>query len=229
MSELIIDSLTEDDKFLIELDSNIWLMDNHRWAYYTWEKFRLKSDIPKFSLVHADYHWDGGNDFHSLPEKEQELLHGNLDSIFQLVHEGNWIRFDSFIAPAVIRGFLSEVHFYCNQDDSYDVGIEEGLLARMGTLQTIHDDVKTLSNHQFTHPVIFDLCLDLFNESDGWFDGDLWSESKIMQFLTSIKKTICEAELVTVSLSFGYSGTEDDTRWLAKLVIPTLENWRLHR
>lgn len=33
-------NLQSDDEFLAELNSNVWLMDNHKWALYVWEKFR---------------------------------------------------------------------------------------------------------------------------------------------------------------------------------------------
>ena len=32
--------LQNDDEFLAELSSNIWIMGNHKWALYVWEKFR---------------------------------------------------------------------------------------------------------------------------------------------------------------------------------------------
>jgi len=221
-----IDVLVEDDEFLVEAGSNIWLMDSHRWAFYVWEKFRLVSKAPQFSLVHADYHWDGGNDFHSSVEKERDLLAANLDQIFELVREGNWIRFDSFIAPAVIRGFIGEVHFFCTQNDGWDVGVDEELLARTGIRQVLHENIQSLSKQRFSFPVIFDLCLDLFNNSTNWYAGDIWPESRILEFLKAMEQCIREAHLVTISLSFGYSGTETDTRRLAKLVLPILQEWR---
>lgn len=226
MCNLEIASLVEDDEFLADLGSNIWLMDNHKWAFYVWEVFRRTSTVPKFSLVHADYHWDGCNDFHDSEDKERELLAASEDNIFSLVHDENWIRFDSFIAPAIIRGFIEEVHFYCTQDDIFDVGIDEQLLTRMGTHQTIHDNFHSLSNQQFSCPVFFDLCLDLFNDSDTLYGSNLWPESRIIEFLAAMKQTIRDAHLVTVSLSFGYSGTSEDTRRLAQLVLPILQDWR---
>ncbi len=52
------------------------------------------------------------------------------------------------------------------------------------------------------------------------------SARQIMYFLNAMKEKIIAAEVVTVSLSFGYSGTEADTRQLTKLVLPVLEEWR---
>jgi hypothetical protein len=226
MPNIETNNLAPDDNFLVCLDSEIWLMDNHKWAFLVWEKFKLISDIPKFSLIHADYHWDGVNDFYSAPEKESELLNSNIDQLHAMVAEGNWIRFDSFIAPAVIRGSIGEIHFFCTQDEGEDNGIDEDILSRMSTRQFFHDNMVSLSNQKFSFPVIFDLCLDLFDTSIILDQGEHWPDSEIIEFLTSMKPIIQAASVVTVSLSFGYSGSEEDTRRLAKLVLPILQKWR---
>lgn len=118
------------------------------------------------------------------------------------------------------------MHFLCKQDDGSDVGIDHELLARSGTRQFIHHDPEALSKQTFSSPLIFDLCLDLFNDSDKWYQGDIWSDHDIRAFLDITRPLIQKARLVTVSLSFGYSGTEDDTRRLAKMVLPMLTQWR---
>ncbi len=226
MPNIETNNLTPDDSFLVCLGSEIWLMDNHKWAFFVWEKFSQISGIPKFSLIHADYHWDGINDFYSFPEKELELLSSNVDQLQAMVAEGNWIRFDSFIAPAVMRGIIGEIHFFCSQDEGEDNGVDEDILTRMNTQQFFHANMESLSNQEFSFPVIFDLCLDLFNTSTILDQGELWPDSEIMRFLITMKPAIQAASVVTVSLSFGYSGSEDDTRRLAKLVLPLLQEWR---
>ena len=70
--------------------------------------------------------------------------------------------------------------------------------------------------------MIFDLCLDLFNRSDDWAEGDLWSDAEIDGFLGEVARLITAAELVTVSMSFNYSGTAENTRHLTKFVIPRI-------
>ena len=221
-----LDVLQKDDEFYADLGSNIWLMDNHKWAFYVWNKFHLESGIPRFSLIHADHHWDGGNDFHEAPEEEKEFLNASDERLIELLREEMWIRWDSFISPAIIRGFIDEVHFFCKQDDDFDVGISEELLSRSGTKQFIHEDIRPLVSQKFSSPLIFDLCLDLFNKSDMWYQGDIWPQNEIDDFLETTKPLIQQARLITVSLSFGYSGTEDETRQLAKHVLPRLEQWR---
>jgi len=220
-----INALDADDDYYVDLGSNLWLMDNHKWALYIWHRFRGASEIPKFSLVHADYHWDGGSDFHGSEEDEQKILNADEAGLQQLIREENLIRYDSFIAPAVLRGYLSEVHFFCKQNE-YDIGIDADLLARTGTLQEIHDTVEALAAQEFSSPLIYDLCLDLFNKSNMHYGSDIWPDEEIVGFLDACKPLVEKAELVTVSLSFGCSGTKDDTRRLARLVLPKLEEWR---
>jgi len=227
MASLSFNELVEDDLFYKELGSDIWVMDSHRWAYYIWEKFRASQKIEeKFSVVHIDYHWDGGNDFHDSPVQEIELVEGDLEAIYELVRKGNWIRFDSFISPAIIRGFVDEVHFYCEQSDGYDIGIGDELLQRKATSQFIHKDIQSVSSYDFKSPVIFDFCIDIFNRSNMYYQSDIWSDDEISEFLQCCQEMVTKASLVTVSFSFGYAGTEEDTRRLAEKVVKTFQEWR---
>jgi len=70
----IASKLAEDPRYHQHLAGNTCLVDDHRWAFYAWEKERKNLAITKYSLIHVDQHWDGGNDFHHSPEKEQELF-----------------------------------------------------------------------------------------------------------------------------------------------------------
>jgi hypothetical protein len=211
------DSLVEDDQLLINLGKGVWLMDNHRWALKVWETERKHT---RYSLVHADYHWDAGYDFHGHPEQEARLLSASSAEVAEIVAAGTWIKFDSFIAPAVRRGLVNTVHFYCFQDDAEP--IDESILKICGATQVCHSSVESLGASYITGPLIFDLCLDLFNRSDQWEEGDLWSDGEILHFLEVVQPLVVRADIVTISLSFNYSGTHSDTRHLAKLVVPSL-------
>lgn len=220
------EALKADDEFLIELDAGVWLMDDHRWALHVWDSVCRPLRLQPVSLVHADYHWDAVNDFHSLPEEERKLQYLDADALFQIIKAGELIRYDSFIAPAVIRGLVSDLHFFCKQEN-VDAGLDPDLLRRYGVKQTFHRTADSLSAAQFERPVVFDLCLDLFNRSDVCYQGDIWPAGAIKSFLESARAAVLQADLVTISLSFGYSGTADDTRRLAELIVPTLQKWRL--
>lgn len=214
-----LNALKPDEAFLTHLGKNVWLMDDHRWAFIVWERCRSK---PKYCLVHADQHWDGVYDFHDDPEGEQALIAANIDCLEDFVADNDRIRCDSFIAPAVRRGLFKEVHFFCTEDDGNDIGLDEKLLTSSATTQFVHQTIAGLASQQFECPLIFDLCLDLFNRSGDWETGSLWSDAEVTDFLKSVEPLLQAAEIVTVSLSFGYSGTEEDTRRLAHLVCPRI-------
>ena len=215
--------LVPSDDFLVDLGQGVWLMDDHRWALLVWEKQRKTN---RYALVHADQHWDACYDFYEDPEAEQELVNADVSGIKKYLIDDERIRFDSFIAPAVKRGLFDVVHFYCTEDNGNDVGMYGQWLDSVGGRQVIHETWASLASAKFDWPVIFDLCLDLFNRSDQMGEGDLWSPTEIREFLEAIKHIIAAAELVTLSLSFEYSGTHSDTRDLAKLVVPILLSFR---
>lgn len=54
----------------------------------------------------CDYRWDGDYDLHCGAEQEQELLAADLQRPRAFIEEDEWIRYDSFIAPAVARGHV---------------------------------------------------------------------------------------------------------------------------
>jgi hypothetical protein len=85
-----------------------------------------------------------------------------------------------------------------------------------------HQTIASFASQQFDCPLIFDLWLDLFNRSGDRETGSLWSDAEVTDFLKSVEPLLQAAEIVTVSLSFGYSGTEEDTRRLAHLVCPRI-------
>lgn len=225
MCPINFNALEPCDDFLAHLGKSVWLMDDHRWAILVWEEQRKQE---KYSLVHADYHWDAVYNFHEEPEEvERELLNADLARIKEYLIEDELIQFDSFIAPAVRRGLFDSVHFFCVQDDNGgDIGFDDYFLEKTGIEQVIHPSIDSLAAVRFQNPIIFDLCLDLFNRSDRWMEGDLWNETEIKDFLKSIRHIIHDAEIVTVSLSFNYSGTHDDTRALAGFVIPIVLSYR---
>lgn len=149
----------------------------------------------------------------------------DLSELERLVYDAKLIRKDSFIAPAIIRGLVRRLHFYCLQDDT-EPGIDQELLAQFGCEQFLYESVEALEVAAVPPPLIFDLCLDLFDVSEEWEEGVLWQEIEIIEFLHKVSRFIQRAAVVTVSLSFGYSGSANDTRGLARLVLPRMLNYR---
>jgi hypothetical protein len=138
--------------------------------------------------------------------------------------EGDSIRYDSFIAPALLRGIVDHVHFFCVQDsDEGERGFDADTLRECDAQQTFYGSVEDAARANVQKPYFFDLCLDLFNrDDDKEFEGDLWDADEIRAALGTWQNLIQSAEIVTVSLSFGYSGTKQQTRDLASLVVPML-------
>ena len=214
--------IRRDTSFATEIYPAFWVMDDHRWAYFAWEKSAhdLKKN-KRFSLIHADYHYDGCNDFENDEEISSLRAMRELNAVEALVRTDTKIRKDSFIAPAVIRELLSSVHFYCLQDDT-EPGIDSTLLARFNCAQYMHTSTEQLVGADVSSPMIFDLCLDLFNDSDQWEEGELWEDRDIIEFLELTAPYIERASIVTVSFSYGYSGSKDDTEHLAAIVLPRM-------
>src|SRR3569833_522413 len=215
-------ALQPDDHYLVCLGAGVWLMDNHRWALKVWETVRERN---QYTLVHADYHWDCCDDFDGSAERQMELTNATPQQVAQLVTEGELIRYDSFIAPAIRRGLIHTVHFYCLQIDS-DHGLNPDLLATYAVKQSLHSSPESLASADINEPLLFDLCLDLYNRSDKWGVGDLWSDEEICVFLSKVRSLIQLADLVTISMSFNSSGAVCDTKHLAALVVPVVLSYR---
>lgn len=220
-------ALERNDEYITDLGFETWLMDNHKWALWVWERHAEGAGVRKFTLAHADYHWDGCYDFFESPAEEAAMLAADLNGLHLLISEDDWIRYDSFIAPAVMRGRFDVVHFFCKQDNDWDIGVGDEVLAASGTTQILHTSAESLASIDPAYPLIFDLCLDLFNrESTTEYGSDLWPDEEIVRFLNTVQPLIESACLVTISLSFGCSGTSNDTKRLAELVVPIVLAWR---
>ena len=222
-----IDNFRADDQYFEEIFPGVWLMDDHRWAYYIWEKLRFEGAVKgPFALVHLDCHWDGVNDFHGEPSAVRELLEiKDIDGIYSLVQKNKDVRTHSFIAPAVIRGLISEVHFHCKQDCT-GPGLYPPFLKQHKVRQIIHRNIESLASRQIHKPVIFDIDLDLFNKADMWEEGNLWTDAQVSDFLAVCSKMAQSAVVVTAAMSFGYSGTEQDTRHLTRLFASFAQRFR---
>ncbi len=221
-----LESMKADPLYLESIGRNIWLMDDHRWAYYVWERNYSGTPKTERALVHIDYHQDSIYDYYDSPEQETRLLDADINQIHDLVKEDKWIRYDSFLPPALIRGLVNEVHYYCLQYNDTEIGISEGILCRTNSKQYVHRNIADLANADIKKPVILDFCIDVFNKSVQYYESDIWSKKEIGRLLGICKPLVKSAELVTVSLSFGYSGNEEDTRHLGKYVIERFLAWR---
>lgn len=198
-------------------------MDDHRWAFYVWERYRHGSPAKdRAAIVHLDGHFDGVCDIQTREDRNELRALADLDTVHAKVSESDGIGFDSFIAPAILRGWVREVHFYVTQEDT-DPGIDSDVLNEGNCVQFIHASLNDLANRTIERPLYFDLCLDLYCDGKKQWEATRWVDEKVLDSLTQIAHLVAAADIVTVSLSFGYSGSEDQTRHLARTVVPVLQ------
>ena len=204
------------EEYYDEIYPDIWIMHNHKWSLYCWEKYRLLKDIPS-TLIHLDYHWDAINDYSG---KEETIKDMNLSIMKEVLLEHNSeIRKDSFIAPAVIRGYINRVDFHCFQEDS--IGFDDELLKKYQVIQNIHNKIESLIHSVGTQDIILDLDLDIFN-TIGFRTGNLWSEEEIINYIHLITPLIQQSKIITIAMSYGFTGTNEVIEYLTKLVIPLI-------
>jgi hypothetical protein len=212
-----IESFGPDPSYFEEMYPNVWLMDDHRWSYYIWEKcFHKYGVTAPYTLLHIDKHWDAVNDFLKDGDQEQLCYITDINKIRDIVSD-NLIRKDSFIAPAIIRGIINEVHFLCFQDYTTQ-GLSLELLNKFSSSQVIYTDQRSFVKDAPSGS-LFDIDIDIFNRSDYWATGELWTDNEILEFLDDCSELIKSSPLVTIAMSFGYSGTEEDTKHLTRLVV----------
>lgn len=213
-------TLEPDNDLLKEIGDRVWLMDNHKWALSVWAHTHTGT---RRRLLHADHHWDSVDLFHGDPQEQAALNAADLAELDRRIADEDRVQYDAFIAPAIRRHYFDQVHFYCTQKDDWDRGFSTELCTSFDVQQTLHDSVDSFAALPAKEATAFDLCLDLFNDAHKKvYDSELWPEARIQAFLDATSHLVAAADVVTVSLSFGYSGTEDDTRYLAKLVMPQL-------
>ena len=223
------DELVPDPTFFDDLGRGIWLMDDHRWALYIWEKIRETRQLDAAVLVHADYHWDAIDDCFENSGLQEKIQHATVADIYDMTKAGKKpIQCDSFIAPAVRRRIIKTIHWFCLQsEDDTDPGFDSEFLSEFECDQIFHANHAEFIEASIDKPILFDLCLDLFNrDDDRWNKGSIWSNDEIDSFLQSCRKLVFDAEVITVSLSFDYSGSKTDTITLARHVLPSLYEQR---
>jgi len=137
-----------------------------------------------------------------------------------IISEEQYIRKDSFIAPAIIRKFINRVDFYCFQNNT-EVGLDSSLLTKYQVKQNIYNQIDDLVKSTGTCEIILDIDLDIFNTIGSKF-GKLWSKDKIINYINKLSPLIKKAKIITIAMSYGYTGSNEEIEYLTKLVIPLI-------
>jgi hypothetical protein len=199
----------------LEIAPGVWVMDDHKWALWVWATHR---DTLGKTLFHVDYHWDGADDFSGDEDSLIGLL-SDSKALKKVISEDRMIRKDSFISPAVRGHFFKDIHFYCYQRN-IEPGLNPEILIHNRVRQYIHPDISTALNYINPVDTALDLDVDIFNRSTYFGHGDVWANDEILSFLDTLKDLVQKAPLITIALSYCYSGTEADTHRLAELILP---------
>lgn len=205
----------------LEIAPGVWVMDDHKWALWVWTIHR--NSLPG-ALFHVDYHWDGADDFSGNDNSLTDLL-SNPEALKKVISEDRLIRKDSFISPAVRGHFFRDVHFYCYQRNIAP-GLNPEILMHNRVRQYIHSDIPSAFRQINPADTALDLDVDIFNRSIFFGQGDVWSNEEILRFLDRLKVLIHKTPLITIALSYCYSGAEADTHRLAELILPRILSWR---
>ena len=137
-----------DDRLCASIGPGVWLMDDHRWAFYVWAQHALSASLrhPErlpLCLAHVDAHADAVDGFLPDPASWSTLQEEtDLARIYERVAQDCEITLAAFIAPAIRRGWVREVHFFgCADDDDL---LDAPLLAATGAAQRRHETIGSL-------------------------------------------------------------------------------------
>ena len=217
-----LNNLESDDSYFEEISTNVWITDNHKWAFYVWEKYLADNGLQKIGLVHIDYHYDSVDDI-SDTGLEDEVKDWTLEEIKIQTESGNSgpIRWDSFIAPFIYRGRVLWIKWLC-----FDEEDEPGFLiapeAMPKVVENFYDSSGQLSQHTFGDPYILDICLDYFSTEGDGIENRPRENTFVDSVLADCEVVIANAALITVSLSFASFNTAEDVKVLAKRIIPRI-------
>ena len=215
---------TADDRLCVPIGPGVWLIDDHRWAFYVWAQHALSASLrhPErlpLCLVHIDAHADAVDGF--LPDPAGWVpLQGETDlaRIYGRVAQDSDLTLASFIAPAIRRGWITEVHFFgCADDDDL---LDAPLLAATGASQRRHEMIGDLVQAVEGRGLLLDIDLDVFNEAEARGQSRLWPEDDIIACIDAWTPLIQRADVITIARSFGFSGTVADTVRQPDLVVP---------
>ena len=174
-----------------DLDKNLFIMNNHRWAFYCWQKYLTRSDT-KIKIIHIDAHPDACSIDR---EFEEELINeSNLESITD-----KCLKWDNFIDAFVKKNennieIISLVHGKYFNDCFCDEKFEYTNFDNEKDFFQAINEIKSFD--------IVDIDLDFFIDADkSETKYESWSEERIAEFMKLLCTQIDTPNLITISTS----------------------------
>lgn len=211
-------------------ERKIYLMDQHKWAFYIWELAKEKGLIkPNATLFHVDAHLD---DCPFVLEDNPEYINiSGKDNLKDFTE--SYIKIDTFIWPAFGRKTINNIIYvsdYWKSDPFEDWTREyvkgrnyEGI--RVKSIQELKEllSLGELEPYIQDNSLILNIDLDFFNNEDFYgHNPKLKPDKDVIESLTYLKN-IYNWDLITVSLSPEYCGGEDACNHLFQLFLNVFE------
>ncbi|PYF02645.1 uncharacterized protein UPF0489 [Ureibacillus chungkukjangi] len=210
-------------------DKNIYIMDNHKWAFYIWELAREKSIInPNATLIHVDAHLDDCP--FVLQDNPEYLEIEELSSLKRFTE--NHITYDTFIWPAFGRGTIDNIiyvsDFSSEPFEDWATNYVKGRTytgLRVRTMSKLQEIIENGLVESFVNDksLILNLDLDFFNEEN--FHGRnprLKPDEEVYNSLTYLKN-VYNWDLITVAISPECCGGEEPAQHLLDIFIDVFE------
>ncbi|MEK5149058.1 UPF0489 family protein [Psychrobacillus sp. FSL K6-4615] len=210
-------------------EKNIYLMDNHKWAFYIWELAREKSIInPNATLIHVDAHLD---DCPFVLQDNPEYLEINELSTLKEFTE-NHITYDTFIWPAFGRATIDNIiyvsDFYNEPFEEWATDFVKGRTYKGLRVRSMSQFKNSVEDGQVEpyvndNSLILNLDLDFFNE-ENFYGGKpkLMSDNEVFNSLTYLKE-VYKWELITVALSPECCGGEEASNHLLDIFVDVFD------
>lgn len=188
-----------------DLDKNIFVMNNHRWAFYCWQKYFNKNDNEKITIVHIDAHPDACR-----TNKEDSGLIKTSNDLKYITNK--CLQCDNFIyAFALKNNFNVKIISLVNKEEFNERFYQD---EEKFETETFHDEKDFFSHIKKKKIDILDIDLDYFlhiNPATKTID-DCWTKEEINEFFKNLfNKMNIYPVITTIATSPFYMSGDSDT------------------
>lgn len=223
-------------------NKNIYIFENHNWAFAAWETYRLRGKIKNATLVHVDGHLD------DLPDGTQ------VDGLLDIKNEkdcyevASKLEIANFIWAGIATDaiqhplYISHIRYGIDNINDllhveYDPEDDKVMYETLKRKDCTAHRVKYIEDfeYEYTHypdflrkhffenkSLVLDLDLDYFNDTDDLFEDNIMEEERIKENLIYLRDNFAW-DLITVALSPLYCGSEANSQYLLDIFIDVFE------